>query len=179
MLLSHLVATPRSASGHAKGGRAAKAGHASAPGRRVTPAAEITAAYKAFLADFAAVESSYVQAINDQSSGSVTVSAQLTQPYAAGASAMVVDNASVFGPLGTFTTPVIATATIGGVSNGTQYVFTGRSDSHTLIVNPGQSAQAPLTPPGVALNATVPSTSQTSGGDLSQLHHQPHQPDGA
>ena len=142
VLLSHLVATPRSASGHCAGRtgsegrtclRARPSGHSSRRDHRRLQGVPCR---------LRRLENSYVQAINDQSSGSVTVSAQLTQPYAAGASAMVVDNASVFGPLGAFTTPVIATATIGGVSNGTQYVFTGRSDSHTLIVNPGQSSQA-------------------------------------
>ena len=79
---------------------------------------------------------------------------------------MVVENASLFGPIGTFTTPVVATATIAGIPNGAEYVFTGRSDVNTLIVNPGQSSQVPLTPPGVALTATVPSTSQTSAAAI-------------
>ena len=133
---------------------------------RLTPAAQINAAYDVFTKNFAGVEQAYVQSINDQANGSVTVSANLSQPYAVGASTMVVDNASVFGPVGTFTAPVVATATINGVPNGAQYVFTGRSGANTLIVNPGQSSQVPLSPPGVALTATIPSTSQTSAAAI-------------
>lgn len=110
---------------------------------RVTPAAEINAAYDAFLADFANLENAYVQAIDEQANGTVAVSANLVQPYAAGASTMVVDNATVFGPSGVFPTPVTASATIAGVPNGSQYVFTGRS-GNTLIVNVSQSSQAAL-----------------------------------
>ena len=166
VLLSHIVATPRRVAILGQSGRAANAIHAAAHSRRITPAAEINAAYNAFLADFANVENAYVQAINEQASGTVAVSANLIQPYAAGASTMVVDNATVFGPSGTFSTPVIATATIAGIPNGSQYVFTGRSGSNTLIVNVSQSSQVALAPPGVALTASVPASSQTSAAGI-------------
>lgn len=131
---------------------------------RLTPTAKINAEYASFLADFRKVESAYIQSINDQASGTVAVAASVTSVYSIGSSVMQVDNASVFGPVGTFSTPVIATATIGNVLVG-QYVLNGRVDNSTLIVDPTQSTQASL-PVGAVLSANVPATSQSSAAAI-------------
>jgi hypothetical protein len=52
--------------------------HARAAAARVTPAAEINAQYSAFANDFATVEQLYVTAINEQSTGTVSVTATVT-----------------------------------------------------------------------------------------------------
>src|SRR5271166_6634817 len=100
--------------------------HARTTVARVTPAAEINAQYNAFASDFAAVEQLYVTAINEQSSGSVSVAATVTAPYTAGSSSMQVNNASVFFPNGS-TTPVTATATQGSFPIGSFYLKIGRA----------------------------------------------------
>jgi hypothetical protein len=54
------------------------------PPRRPTLAQEINSQFAAFLAAFRVVEESYVASINEQSTGMITVSANVTAPYAAG-----------------------------------------------------------------------------------------------
>jgi hypothetical protein len=129
---------------------------------RVTPAAEINAQYDAFLADFLNVEQAYITAITEQSTGTVTVSATLTAPYPAGSNLIQVDNASVFGPNGTFSAPVSASATLNNVPLGVTYILTGRSGNNMLIVNPNPTPQNA----GVVLIATVPTTAQTSAAAI-------------
>ena len=147
----------------AHGTRVVEAARPIAHTARLTPAMEINAAYAAFSADFAKIEQQYIESINSSSSGTTTVTANLTQPYIAGSSTMVVDNATVFGPNGTFSTPV--TATVNGVSTGSTFVITGRSGSNTLIINPGQSSNVSLTPPAT-LSATVTTTGQSSAAGI-------------
>ncbi|QEH35675.1 hypothetical protein OJF2_42300 [Aquisphaera giovannonii] len=132
---------------------------------RLTPTAKIAAEFNSFLKDFAAVQAAYVRSINEQSSSTVTVSANLTQPYSSGSSTMTVDDATVFGPQGTFSTPVVATASINGVSTGNQYTITGVSGSNTLILDVTNSTQASL-PAGATLSAGVQSTTAESAGAI-------------
>jgi hypothetical protein len=76
---------------------------------------------------------------------------------------MQVDNASVFGPNGTFLSPVTATASVGGVVVGT-FILTCRS-GNTVVVNPTESSQVNLNP-GLALTASVPITAATSAASI-------------
>src|ERR1017187_9487444 len=77
------------------------------PQKRLTPAAKITAEYAAFLTAFNQQLTSYVSTLNQTSTGSVTVSATVTAAYAAGSPTISVDDASVFGPQGTFMPTVL------------------------------------------------------------------------
>ena len=76
--------------------------HAAHP-QRITPTAEINSEYASFVSDFAQVEAAYTASLNSQSTGSANVSATVTADYTAGSVQIQVDNASVFGPNGTFT----------------------------------------------------------------------------
>ncbi|MGO9600891.1 MAG: hypothetical protein ACLP7Q_23160 [Isosphaeraceae bacterium] len=171
MLLSHsahrveVAAQARPSAHPARVTPANEINAASAHPARVTPANEINAAYAAFVVDFFNIEQQYIESINSNSTGTTTVTANLTQNYTAGTSTMVVDNATVFGPDGTFTTPVIATVSINGVSTGSAFVITGRAGNNTLIINPGQSSAVSLTPPA-ALTGTVTTTSQSSAAGI-------------
>ena len=138
--------------------------HAHATVRRVTPAAEINAQYNAFASDFAAVEQLYVTAINEQATGTVTVSTTVTAAYTPPSPLMQVKNASVFFPNGS-TTPVTATATttLGGAPIGTFY-FTGFS-GNSLIVNTTLSSPVSL-PVGTFLTATVTPSSLASAASI-------------
>ena len=114
-----------------------------AASRRITPTQEINAQYAAFLADFELVEEAYVQSIVNGSSSTITVSATLTAAYTYPSTQMQVDDAAVFGPNGAFTTPVNASASLGGVPIGATYVITGRS-GNTLIINTATSSNSNL-----------------------------------
>ena len=87
-------------------------------------AAEINAQYNAFASDFAAVEQLYVTAINEQSTGTVTVSTTVTAAYTPPSPLMQVKNASVFFPNGS-TTPVTATATRHGWCSDRHFLLDG------------------------------------------------------
>ncbi len=137
--------------------------HARAIAARVTPAAEINAQYNDFVKDFATVENLYVQAINEQSSSSVTVTTYVTAPYTAGSSTMQVNNASVFFPNG-LTAPVTATATLGSFLQGSFYL-TGYSGSNTLIVNPAASSPVGLST-GTILTASATPSAQASAAAI-------------
>ena len=104
----------------------ARSKHGKAASSRVTPAQEINNQYAQFLAAFQTVAESYVQSLNETSTGTTTVSATLTAPYLAGTASMQVDDAAVFGPAGIFATPITATAQVGSVPVG-QFVLTGSS----------------------------------------------------
>ena len=141
--------------------------HSAAPQHaalRVTPTAEINAQFAAFLADFVLVEEAYVQSIVNGSTSTITVTANLTAPYTYPSTQMQVDNAAVFGPNGVFTTPVNASASLGGVPVGASYVLTGRS-GNTLIINTATSSNSNLAQ-GATLTASVQSTSQTSAASI-------------
>jgi hypothetical protein len=142
---------------------ALQAGHGAAASRRVPPTAEINAEYAAFTADFAKVEQAYLSTITSQSTNTQTVTATLTAPYLAGSVQMQVDNASVFGPNGTFTSPIAATASVGGVSVGT-FILTGRS-ANLLLINTAQSSAINLNP-GVVLSASVPVSASSSAAAI-------------
>jgi hypothetical protein len=133
--------------------------------RRVPPAAKINSEYASFLADFRKVEQAYVASLNDQAAGTTTVSANLVQPYVSGGSQAVVDDASVFGPNGTFSSPITATVTVSGVANGAFLTLVGRS-GNTLIVDPTSSSAVSLSGAGVALTAAVPASAQTSAAAI-------------
>ena len=115
------------------------------------------------MSDFAQVEAAYLASLTSQSTGTATVSATLTAAYTAGSVQIQVDNASVFGPNGTFTTPVTATASVGGVTVGT-FALTGRS-GNLLLVNMAQSSLINLNP-GVVLSASVPITAASSAAAI-------------
>jgi hypothetical protein len=87
----------------------------------------------------------------------------VTSAYTAGSVQIQVDNASVFGPNGTFTSPVSATASVGGVTVGT-FSLTGRS-GNLLLVNTAQSSLINLNP-GVVLSASVATTAASSAGTI-------------
>ena len=129
---------------------------------RVTPVAEINAQYSAFANDFATIEQDYITAINEQSSGSVTVSTTVTSAYASGSSTIQVNNASSFFPNGS-TTPVTATATQGSFTIGSLYLtgFSGNS----LFVSPSLSTPVNLNT-GATLSATLTVSGQTSAAGI-------------
>jgi hypothetical protein len=131
--------------------------------RRLTPTQAINAQYAAFTAAFNNVLDAYVQSINEQSSGTVSVSATLTAAYTTPDAVIEVDDASVFGPEGTYSQPVAAIATVGTVSLGT-FSITG-SSGNTLIINVGHSTAVNL-PVGAVLSANVPTTAQTSAAAI-------------
>jgi uncharacterized membrane protein YgcG len=137
-----------------------KAAH---PPKRLTPAQEINAQYAAFTAGFANVLNNYVNAINEQSTNMVTVSATLTAAYAPPAAVIQVNNASVFGPEGTFSPPVVANAVIGTVSFG-NVTLTG-STGNMLIVDPAEPPIVSL-PVGTILTASVSTSAQNSAAAI-------------
>ena len=71
-------------------GQVAAQARPSAHPARVTPANEINAAYAAFVVDFFNIEQQYIESISSNSTGTTTVTANLTQNYTAGTSTMVV-----------------------------------------------------------------------------------------
>jgi hypothetical protein len=129
---------------------------------RVPPAAEINAQYSAFANDFETIEQLYVQAVNEQSSSTVTVTANVTAAYTSGGSSIQVNDASAFFPSGS-TTPVTATATLGSFPIGSFYL-TGFS-GNTLFVNPTASSPVNLST-GTILTATVTISGQTSAASI-------------
>ncbi len=137
--------------------------HERATAARVTPAAEIIAQSSAFANDFATIEQLYIQSINEQSGGTVTVTATVTSPYNTSSPAsMQVSNASAFFPNGS-TTPVTATATSGSFTLGT-FDLTGFA-GNTLFVNTASSSSVDL-PTGTTLTASVTTSSQSSAASI-------------
>jgi hypothetical protein len=131
--------------------------------RRLTPTQEINAQYAAFTTSFNNVLDAYVQSINEQSSGTVSVSTTVTTAYTTPNSVIEVADASVFGPEGTYSQPVVAVATIGTVSLG-QFSIKG-SSGNFLILNVGQSTAVNV-PAGAVLAANVPTSAQTSAAAI-------------
>jgi len=157
--LEHTAARVEPLAPHASVHR--KTGH---PPKRLTPAAEIDAQYTAFLNAFNQQLESYVESLNQTSTGTVTVTATVTAPYAAGSPTIDVDDAAVFGPSGTFTTPVLATATIGSAPPIGTFTLTG-SSGNTLTINVADSSFIPMSI-GTVLTATIPSTASTSAAAI-------------
>ena len=138
----------------------AKAAH---PHKRLTPAQEVTAVYNAYTLAFANVLSLYVQSINQQTTNTVTVQATLTAPYATTSSTIQVNNASVFGPGGTFPTPVTAQAFLGTVSLGRRSC-SGAAGNQLIVSN--SSALLGDLPTGTVLTANVTASSQSSASSI-------------
>ncbi len=126
---------------------------------RVGPAVEIRREYAAFYAAFQGVEASYVRALSEQSSGTISVNTSLTSSYLAGSATMQVADAGVFGPEGVFTSPVVATALVGSVPVGT-FTITG-SSGNQIALNTAQSSAVSLAS-GTTLAAQVSSSASTS-----------------
>lgn len=129
----------------------------------ITPAAVVNAEYAKFAADFTSIENAYITAMNSQSSNTVSVSSSLTAPYVVSTPQLQVQNGSVFGPNGVFSTPITAFASINSVPVAT-FVVTGRS-GNTLILDSSQLPTVSV-PTGAFLAATVPASSQTSAAAL-------------
>jgi hypothetical protein len=126
--------------------------------RRLTPTQEINTQYALFTAAFNKALSDYVQSISEQSSNTVAVSATVTAAYTPPSAVIQVDDASVFGPAGTFNPSVVASAVIGTVSLG-QFTLTG-SSGNLLIVSPTPTSVS--LPVGTILTASVPTSAQSS-----------------
>ncbi len=154
----HPVAQHKSAIVHAT--HPAKASHIP---KRLTPVQEINSQYATFLDQFRQVESYYVSSFYEQTTNTSSVSTQVQTAYAAGSPVMVVDDASVFGPAGTYSTPVSATASLGGVTIGT-FSLIG-SSGNQLIINPADSSFVPLNP-GTTISATVPANAVTNAAAI-------------
>jgi uncharacterized membrane protein YgcG len=136
----------------------AKASH---PTKRLTPTQEINAQYAAFTAAFNNVLTSYVQSINEQSTGFVSVSTTVTGNYTVPPlpSIIAVADASVFGPEGDYGSAVMATALLGSATLGTVSI-TG-SSGNNLIISPSAGTAISL-PQGAVLSANVPTSAQSS-----------------
>jgi hypothetical protein len=83
----------------------------------------------------------------------------VTTAYVPPSPVIQVDNATVFGPEGTFGSPLLATATIGSAPSLGQFILTG-SSGNTLTINSSGSSQIAL-PVGSVLTATVPTSAQS------------------
>jgi hypothetical protein len=142
---------------------AARAEQTRAGAGRTTPSQEINKQYDLFLQNYDSVLNSYVNALTQQSTGTVSVSTPLTAPYLAGSAQMTVQDGSVFGPQGTFSLPVTATAQVGTVPVGT-FSITGRS-GNVLAINTTQSSAVSLGV-GTILTAQVTFTAASSAGSI-------------
>ncbi len=133
------------------------------PAKRVGPAQEINTQYARFLAAFRLVEVSYVSTLNQTTTNTISVSATVTAAYAAGSPTLVVDDASVFGPAGTFSPAVTATAVVGGIPVGT-FVLLG-SSGNQLVIDVSKSSFIPLNP-GAVITANVPVSAANSAAAI-------------
>jgi hypothetical protein len=162
-----------SASAALKESMAARAGHhpraiqhpqpAFRPSARLTPTQEIDTQYAQFLSDFRKVEQDYIASLSQTSSSTVAVSATVTAPYTAGFPTIQVDDPAVFGPQGTFSTPIVATALVGSVSVG-KFTLTG-SSGNLLTINVAQSSNISLDA-GTILTANVTVSAANSAGSI-------------
>lgn len=181
---------------HALAARA-EAKHAAS---RVTPAQEVNKQYDLFESNFQTVLSSYVESLDEQSTGTVGVSTTLTANYSAGTASMEVADASVFGPEGVYASPVIATAYIGSVpvakftltgSSG-NLVTIGSATPNTVSLNSGTTLSAQVASSASSSASTIfpsyiTSSSQQLAGNLvayfdslpfklPRMYATPHQP---
>ena len=140
----------------------AKAAHTTS--KRVTPNEKINAEYNAFVTAFNQQLDFYVASLSETSAGTTTVSATVTAAYAAGSPVIEVDDASVFGPAGTFTAPVLAAATIGSAPPIGSFTLTG-SSGDSLTINTADSSFIPLSV-GTVLTASVPVSAATSAATI-------------
>ncbi len=135
----------------------------SAAAKRVTPAEEINNQYAQFSAAFQTAVVSYTGTLNQSSTGTVSVVTSLTAPYTAGTASMVVNNAAVFGPEGTYPDVVDATAFVGNVSVG-QVAILGSSGNTLAIQTSGTTT--PSLAAGTALTALVPTSASNSAATI-------------
>jgi hypothetical protein len=138
----------------------AKAHHAPL---RVGPTQEINQQFAAFLVGFRRQEEAYIRSLTSQSTGMIPVSATVTAPYAAGSPVIQVDDAAVFGPSGTFSSPIPATAVVGTTPIG-QFTLKG-SSGNQLILDLSKSDFIPLNV-GTTLSATVPVSAASAAGAI-------------
>jgi hypothetical protein len=87
----------------------------------------------------------------------------LTAAYTAGSASMVVNNAAVFGPEGTYPNVVDATAFVGNVSVG-QVAILGSSGNTLAIQTSGTTT--PSLAAGTALTALVPTSASNSAATI-------------
>jgi hypothetical protein len=134
-----------------------------AASERVTPAEEINNQYAQFSAAFQSAVVSYTGTLNQTSTGTVSVVTTLTAAYTAGSASMVVNNAAVFGPEGTYPNVVDATAFVGNVSVG-QVAILGSSGNTLAIQTSGTTT--PSLAAGTALTALVPTSASNSAATI-------------
>ena len=125
-------------------------------GGRLT--AEVNAQYAAFLSAFNKQLANYVTSFVQQSTGTTPVSATLTSAYTIGSAVIEVDDASVFGPQGTFPTALTASATLGSAPPLGTFILTG-SVGNLVTINVAGSSQVNLP----VTTSTSSSSSSTSG----------------
>jgi hypothetical protein len=133
---------------------------ASDPTKRLTPIEKINQQYADFTTAFNSVLDSYVQSINEQSTGQVAVSTTVVGNYSTPPlpSTILVADAAVFGPEGDFSTAVTATALLGTATLGTVNI-TGSSGNYLIITSAGSATSLPA---GTVLAASVSTSAQTS-----------------
>ncbi len=133
--------------------------------RRLTQTQEINAQFAAFTAAFNNVLNAYTQAINEESTGTVSVATTVTVQFTVPDPVIQVSNAAVFGTAGTYPSPVLITPTIGTVALPSFYVTGSSTSGNLLIVSATQPPTTNL-PVGTVLNASVFTTAQTSAASI-------------
>ncbi len=158
---AHVESLHAKANHHVKAAHHAKAPH---PPKRLTITAEVSATYAAFLSAFNMQLASYVASFEEQSAGTVPVTTTLTAAYTTGSAVIEVDDASVFGPEGTFASPLTATATLGNAPPLGTFILTGSVGNLVTIDVAGSSAVN--LPQGTSLNANVPTSAVSSAASI-------------
>ncbi len=131
--------------------------------RRTQPLQEINAQYVTFTAAFNNVLDAYVQSINEESTGKVSVNTTLTAQFTVGDPTIQVADASVFGPEGMFPSAIPVTPTIGTVSFNSFSII--GSSGNLLIIDPSNPPATNL-PINTVLSANVSTTAQTSAASI-------------
>jgi hypothetical protein len=131
--------------------------------RRTQPRQEINAQYQAFTTAFNNVLAAYVQSINEESSGKVSVNTTMTAAFTIGDPTIQVADASVFGPEGTLPSTILVTPTIGTVAFS-PFSIMGIS-GNLLIIDPSNPPATNL-PINTSLSANVTTTAQTSAASI-------------
>jgi hypothetical protein len=144
---------------------AARSEHARAASGRTTPAQEINKQYDLFLQNFRTVEASYVEAINQQSTGTVTASTLLTSFYQAGTASMVVQDAGVFSSA---SIPFRVDAQVGGVTVATYRIIAISGNDLVIDLSPlsGSTTDVSLNPTVTQIVAQVPNSAATSAASI-------------
>ena len=152
----------------------AKAAHpsrsASRPPRKSTPSTPLSRSA------FTNVLNDYVNRSTSNPPTHVTVSATVTAAYTPPSAVIQVDDASVFGPEGTFTPPIVANAIIGTVSFGS-VTLTG-SSGNLLIVSIRAAADGFIARRHRSDSQRPHLGAKQRRIDLPDVHHRQHDPDG-